>query len=184
MCYFVRRQRLFVPEGAESQPLLKITVSLIAPGWIFFSGFSAEYSPLQPPVGQRLTGTKQQKIQSVGSETISLSSSFNCTILPDSVNQTCLCSRSGSREERRPRSQSLFGLHLQQTRRSINNLSHHFVDEQPCRNQLKLESARGRKDLGVCGYWSGIMEELSLSRQSPSCSSHTESTPAPQCSQR
>lgn len=45
-----------MPEGAESQPLLKITTSLIAHGWIFFSGFSAEYSAVQPAVGLRPTG--------------------------------------------------------------------------------------------------------------------------------
>lgn len=115
---------------------------------------------------------------------ISFTSCFRVTILSDFMNQTFVCSRSGSREDRRPRSQSLFGLHLQQRRRSINTLSHHFVDAQPCRNQFELELA-GEKRSGCVRLLEQDNGALGLWRQSPSCSLHTESTACEfwQCSQ-
>lgn len=127
------------------------TLSEMTPGWAFFSDFHAEHSPAQPPIGQVGNQTPDAPKCLVKSDAskISLSLCYNSSFCQIFMNETFVCSRGGRREDRRPRSPSLFGLHLQQRRRSINNLSHHFVDAQPCRNQLKLESARGEK-ICVC----------------------------------
>lgn len=123
-----------MPEvAAESQPLLKITTSLIAHGCIFISGFSVEYSAVQPPVGLRPTGCIKDA-PPPRPLIVPL-----CLIL-------CLCGRAGRTEGRAAKVGSAFT--SLQRRGTINNLSHHFVDAQPCRNQLELESAEGEKRSG------------------------------------
>lgn len=149
---FCEKAKRFVPGGAENQSLLAITTADYT--WLgFLLGLQRRLfscsasSSAATQWNQTLEGPKCL-VKSDASK-ISLSSCFNVIILPDFMNQTFICSRSGSREDWRPLRQSLFGLHLQQRRRSINNLSHHFVDAQPCRNQLELEPAGGEK-IWVC----------------------------------